>query len=138
MLNIIKKLNKLISKSKKIEVETSSVFSNEKYEEIQAFVYKDLDLIKKKAAYAAYLQSLPEPLSYEAYELIKQRKIELSRTVDKMIRAHKPALDKLAKSEEIKRIEINLPEYVIELDQSPIPRHPRTPKSLWDEYSSKI
>jgi hypothetical protein len=26
----------------------------------------------------------------------------------------------------------------LELDQSPIPRHPRTPKSLWDEYSSKI
>jgi hypothetical protein len=26
----------------------------------------------------------------------------------------------------------------LEIDQSPIPRHPRTPKSLWDEYSSKI
>jgi len=135
MLNIIKKLNKLISKSKKSEVETPSVFSNEKYEEIQAFVYRDLDLIKKKAAYAAYLQSLPEPLSSEAYELIRQRKIELSRTVDKMIRAHKP---ELAKTAEIKRIEINLPEYVLELDQSPIPRHPQTPKSLWDEYSTEI
>ena len=138
MLNIIKKLNKLISKSKKIEVETPSVFSNEKYEEIQAFVYRDLDLIKKKAAYAAYIQNLPEPLSSEAKEKIRLRKIELSQTVDKMIRAHKPALDKLAKSETPKRIEINLPEYVVELDQSPIPRHPRTPKSLWDEYYSKI
>jgi hypothetical protein len=26
----------------------------------------------------------------------------------------------------------------LEIDQSPIPRHPRTPKSLWDGYSSKI
>jgi hypothetical protein len=124
MLNIIKRL---ISKSKRNKVENPSVPSRESYEEIQAFVYRDLDLIKKKAAYAAYIQNLPEPLSSEAYELIRQRKIELSRTVDKMIRAHKPELSETA---EVQRIEINLPEYVLELDQSPIPRHPQTPKSL--------
>jgi hypothetical protein len=127
MLNIVKKLNKLISRSKKIEVETPSLFSNEKYEEIQAFVYRDLDLIKKKAAYAAYIQNLPQPLSEEAIKKINQRKIELSRELDKMIRAHKPELGVFTKPE---NLQINIPEYVLEIDQSPIPRHNFIPKSL--------
>jgi hypothetical protein len=122
MLKIIKKINEIIAKKKKIDTEPVSVFSDEKHEEIQAFVYKDLDFLKKKAAYAAYIQSLPEPLSYEAEQKIRERKIELSKTIDKMIREHKPAFDKLAKHDTAET------EYVLEIDSSPIPRHPKTSK----------
>ena len=122
MLKIIKKINEIFAKKKKIETEPLPVFSDEKYEEIQAFVYRDLDLIKKKAAYAAYIQHLPEPLSAEAHEKIRLRKIELSKTIDRMIRTHKPALNKLANSDTAET------EYVLEIDSSPIPRHPKTSK----------
>ena len=122
MLKIIKKINEIFAKKKKIEIEPLPTLSDERYEEMQAFVYKDLDLLKKKALYSAYIQNLPEPLSSEAHEKIRLRKIELSKTIDKMIREHKPAFDKLAKHDTAET------EYVLEIDSSPIPRHPKTSK----------
>lgn len=123
MLKIIKKINQIFAKKQKVEIEPLPSLSDERYEEMQAFVYKDLDLLKKKAAYSAYIQNLPQPLSAEAHEKIRLRKIELSKTIDRMIREHKPALDKLAKHGTAET------EYVLEIDSSPIPRHPKTPKT---------
>lgn len=125
MLKIIKKINEIIAKKKKVEIEPISSLPDEKYEEIQAFVYKDLDLLKKKTEYAAYIQNLPQPLSAEAQEKIRQRKIELSRLLDNLIRSHGPALEELKKVEEL---EAKVRKQATDFSISPIPRHLSTPE----------
>lgn len=91
------------------------------YEEIQAFVYRDLDLIKKKSFYTSYVKSLPQPLSEEAKNKIYQNKMELSRTLDKMIRDNQSIKKEIERTTNPARKKI--------AEQSPIPRHPSTPDS---------
>ena len=128
LTKLIKKVNDILSRrNRKTPVETS-FYDQSKFEEIQAFVYKDLDLIKKKAARTAYIKNLPQPLSEEALKKIKQNKIELSRELDRMIREKQLREKKIAEiqfgklSEMQKKIRKQYP------DISPIPRHPTTPK----------
>lgn len=129
LTKLIKKLNDILSRRNASKIEATSFYDQNKFEEIQAFVYKDLDLIKKKAAKTAYIKNLPQPLSEEAIQKIKQNKIELSRELDRMIREKQAREKKIAEiqfgklSEMQKKIKKQYP------DISPIPRHPTTPKS---------
>jgi SMC interacting uncharacterized protein involved in chromosome segregation len=126
-MNIFRKITeKLNPKIKK----KSSVFDDsiESLEEIQAFVYKDLDLLKKKSEQFSLMKNYDQPLSAEALEKIKQNKIELSRLLDEMIR------DKKSLEERIYKMNLNDPEFVRVRklqdkfkNTSPIPRHPFTP-----------
>lgn len=79
-------------------------------EYIQAFVYRDLDL--KKRELFSYMNNLPQPLSEEAKEKIRLNKIELSRSLDKLIR-QQTTIDEVLRAK---------------MSNSPIPRHPSTPK----------
>jgi hypothetical protein len=130
-MNIFRKITeKLNPKNKK----KSSVFDDsiESLEEIQAFVYKDLDLLKKKSEQFSLMKNYDQPLSAEALEKIKQNKIELSRLLDDMIR------DKKNLEEKIYKMNLSDPEFVRVRklqdkfqdkfkNTSPIPRHPFTP-----------
>lgn len=128
LAKLIKKVNDILSRrNRKTPVETS-FYDQSKFEEIQAFVYKDLDLIKKKAARTAYIKNLPQPLSEEALKKIKQNKIELSRELDRMIREKQLREKKIAELQFGKLSDLQSKMKKKFPDSSPIPRHPTTPK----------
>lgn len=128
LAKLIKKVNDILSRRNTSRVETTSFYDQNKFEEIQAFVYKDLDLIKKKAARTAYIKNLPQPLSEEALKKIRDNKIELSRELDRMIREKQLRDRKIAEIQFSKLSDIQKKIKKQYPDISPIPRHPSTPK----------
>jgi hypothetical protein len=91
-----------------IELSNRNISIEDDYEEIQAFVYRDLDLLKKNKIYSTMKNNV-QPLSEEAKNKILENKKALARSLDKMI---KEAASKKPSP-----------------DESPIPRHPSTPDS---------
>lgn len=128
LTKLIKKLNQILSRRNQATVTETAFYDRDKIEEIQAFVYKDLDLIKKKTARTAYIKNLPQPLSEEAIKKIRDNKMELSREIDRMLREKQLRDKKIAEirfnklSDLQNKIKKQYP------DISPIPRHPSTPK----------
>lgn len=124
LTKLIKKINDALSRRNKRTVTETVFYDQNKIEEIQAFVYKDLDLIKKKAERYAYIRNLPQPLSEEAKKKIVENKINLSRELEKMIREKKKFENEAAKLhfEKLKDMQNKIN------NSSPIPRHPFTPK----------
>lgn len=121
MKKIIKKINDIFAKRVRKTVEPDLVFNKDRYDEIQAFVYRDLDMLKK-TKYQAYLNNLPQPLSEEAKRKIELNKIELSKTLDKMIRDKQSSIYDMKKKFG---------------ESSPIPRHPSTPESTPDSSTNE-
>jgi len=92
-----------------IELSNRNISIEDDYEEIQSFVYRDLDLLKKKNKIYSTMKNNTQPLSEEAKNKIFENKKALARSLDKMI---KEAASKNPSP-----------------DESPIPRHPSTPDS---------
>jgi hypothetical protein len=92
-----------------IELSHRNISIEDDYEEIQAFVYRDLDLLKKKNKIYSTMKNNTQPLSEEAKNKILENKKELARTLQKMIK--------------------DAPSRSLYRDESPIPRHPSTPDS---------
>lgn len=133
LTKLIKKINDALSRRNKRTVTETVFYDQNKIEEIQAFVYKDLDLIKKKAERYAYIRNLPQPLSEDALRKIRNNKIELSRELDRMIREKQARDKKIAElqfnklSDLQNKMKKQFPETFP--DSSPIPRHPSTPET---------
>jgi hypothetical protein len=128
LTKLIKKLNQILSRRNQATVTETAFYDRDKIEEIQAFVYKDLDLIKKKTARTAYIKNLPQPLSEEAIKKIKDNKMELSREIDRMLREKQLRDKKIAEIQFNKLSDLQNKIKKQYSDISPIPRHPSTPK----------
>lgn len=138
-MNIFRRIKEKISfarkedKPRKLDTPIDDL---EQYEEIQAFVYKDLDLLKKKSNYLSNIKnnSLPQ----EVEDKIYKNKIELSRTLDNLIRNKTTIEQEMNKFEDFKK-QVNKELEKLEKDReypdsSPIPRHLRTPKQNPHEF----
>lgn len=129
LTKLIKKINGAFARRNKRTVTEAVFYDQNKIEEIQAFVYKDLDLIKKKAERYAYIRNLPQPLSEDALRKIKNNKIELSRELERMIREKQARDKKIAEIQFGKLSELQNKMKKQFPDSSPIPRHPSTPEA---------
>lgn len=92
-----------------LEISNRNIPIEDDYEEIQAFVYRDLDLLKKKKNIYSTIKNNTQPLSEEARNKVLENKKRLARTIEIAIKES--------------RSRNNTP------DASPIPRHPSTPDS---------
>lgn len=125
MINkLIKKINEIFLKRR-----MKSILQDSSYEDMQEFIYKDLDMFKDKIARAAYIKSLPQVFSKDAEQKLNQ--LEIERYIKSVLEKQKPVLDELKKIEELEK------KYSSTKYSSPIPRHVYDPKNFNKNFESK-